>query len=718
MCHTIFFFFLSQLRNLQKMKFNKRLRRLLRVQWEEQYVNYKRLKQELKRCKAVASSGQAVHEFLLALDDELAKVNAFVELQRVTLSDQLDATVRSLHGGCLSADEHAHAQRLFAALQTELIALRSYTELNYVAVLKIVKKANKVLQPSPIIEAHALLLRQPFYTGTELSHLLTRVDIVASQLAALAHGTALPDASEQRNYTCAICLDLLAQPVVLPCSHRFCAACIAQHLDSAAAARDAANAANAATHAPHPAASHSRANSASADKPMLNTHQIFDLMRHQGPAASCPICRRAVNPLSVQVDTILERFIVRSFGQHSLDAEKSAPEPVGALLPPPALPAAVVPRFTEHPSRVGAYSIGDLLGRGRYAHVYIGQRSLSAVPHAIKVFKGVREAQHLNNAGLFEAVAGDKVAESLLTVQQQTVFRIAAEALRTAATELAVLRAIAPFACPFLPELIDVVYVAQSRSSSIANSTTTTTTTTTDAAQGTTTTAADMDEDKPSGVTDDNNTTDDDSGDDEQSSDVEDEDVSALPSNDARCWAIVLPLYSGGDLAGYVDSSRGVPERTARLLLRQLVSATATLHAAGFVHRDIKADNVLIRSLDAPLMPPGTPHLVLCDMGLAVQIGTRNLAPAGTLEYIPPEALTNSYVAAEAFDVWSLGILLFATVAHRFPFNTVDAIRQGSYSMSRRFSSPLARLMQQLLDPNPLTRITLAQLTNDPWFRA
>jgi serine/threonine protein kinase len=667
------------------MKFNKRLRRLLRPLWEEQYINYKRLKQELKRCLMLAD-GVRVHTFLLALDDELGKVNAFFETQRSMLADQLDATVRSLHAGCLSDGESAHAQRLFVSLQAELAALRSYAELNYVAVLKIVKKANKVLQPTPVVQAHALLLRQPFYTDTDLSRLLTRVDIVAAQLA--VHDARVPPAApDPTAYTCSICLDLLSSPVVLPCSHRFCASCIAQHLD-AALARDASTASS--------SRSASRATDAG-DKPMLNTHEMYDLMRHQpAPAASCPICRRAVNPLSVQVDTILERFIVRSFGQSSLDAEKQLDE---QPLVPPLAPALVRAVVTEHPTRVGAYSLGDLLGRGRYAHVYIGQRSLSSVPHAVKVFKGVREANAQTLSGIAEAAPGDKVAEAALTVQQQTVFRLAAEAETTAVTEVAVLRAVAPYSCAHLPELVDVVYMKTSRNVAASRHAAPHAA----AQQGG---ATDMDADESH------------DSDDEQSSDVEDEDVAALDETNGRCWAIVLPLYGGGDLAGFVDASRGVPEHVARLLMRQLIAALATMHAAGYIHRDVKADNVLIRSLDAPLMPPGTPHLVLCDMGLAVRIATPNLSPAGTLEYIPPEALCRTYVAAPPFDVWSLGILLFAMVAHRFPFNSVESIRAGNYSMSRRFSAPLSRLMEKILCADPARRITIMQIASDPWFRA
>ena len=287
------------------------------------------------------------------------------------------------------------------------------------------------------------------------------------------------------------------------------------------------------------------------------------------------LCRRAVDPLQVEVDTILERFIERSFGEASADNDgDGATQPLEQHVPPP-------PSFkpaSEHPSHAGAYSLGDLLGRGRYAQVYIGQRSLSAVPHAVKVFGSVREAQrlaHSRNQPSIEALGGDKAALSLLTVQQQTIYRAAVEAGRTAVAEIDVLRAVAPYACPYLPELVDVVRLkratanrsaAHQRSGSSAN--------------------ADLvDEDSDAVSIDD-----DDDDDDDESSDVEDEDVDALErsSNSAPCLAIVLPLYSGGDLAGYVDATRGVPERIARLLMRQLVSATVTLHAAGYLHRDIK----------------------------------------------------------------------------------------------------------------------------------
>lgn len=51
-----------------------------------------------------------------------------------------------------------------------------------VAVLKIVKKANKVLELDPLIQAAAILLRQDFYVSTRLSSILTRVDLLICEM--------------------------------------------------------------------------------------------------------------------------------------------------------------------------------------------------------------------------------------------------------------------------------------------------------------------------------------------------------------------------------------------------------------------------------------------------------------------------------------------------------------------------------------------------------
>ena len=71
--------------------------------------------------------------FLLALDAELAKVNSFYETNCVQLTDQLSAAESTLKYGCLDRSERDIALKVFAAVQRELIELRSYTELNYVA---------------------------------------------------------------------------------------------------------------------------------------------------------------------------------------------------------------------------------------------------------------------------------------------------------------------------------------------------------------------------------------------------------------------------------------------------------------------------------------------------------------------------------------------------------------------------------------------------------
>ena len=198
-------------------------------------------------------------------------------------------------------------------------------------------------------------------------------------------------------------------------------------------------------------------------------------------------------------------------------------------------------------------------------------------------------------------------------------------------------------------------------------------------------------------------------------SDIEDEvddggDDDALAARPIQ--ALILPLFSGGDLATFCDASRGVSESLAKRIMRQLVSAVATLHSAGFVHRDIKADNVLVQSVD----DDGCPHVILCDFGLSVREGAGPLRPSGTLEYIAPEATLQNYTATASIDCWALGVLLFALVAHRFPFANVQAIRSCRYAPSRRFSSQLTAFLARILVEAPAQRLTVDQFFNDPWW--
>jgi serine/threonine protein kinase len=63
-----------------------------------------------------------------------------------------------------------------------------------------------------------------------------------------------------------------------------------------------------------------------------------------------------------------------------------------------------------------------------------------------------------------------------------------------------------------------------------------------------------------------------------------------------------------------------------------------------------------------------------------------------------------------------MGVLLFALVAHRFPFDSVHSIRTSNYVPSRRFSSSLTAVIASMLQVDPARRVTCKQLLKAAWF--
>jgi Protein kinase domain len=127
----------------------------------------------------------------------------------------------------------------------------------------------------------------------------------------------------------------------------------------------------------------------------------------------------------------------------------------------------------------------------------------------------------------------------------------------------------------------------------------------------------------------------------------------------------IMEYLPGGSLAELMADRRPWTADAALPLLDQVAAALAHLHALHVVHRDVKPQNLLLRSR-VPL------SLALADFGLArTVVMTRELRTrAMTLAYAAPEAVGGETSAA--LDWWALGVILLQLLTGAHPFERSD----------------------------------------------
>jgi serine/threonine-protein kinase len=125
----------------------------------------------------------------------------------------------------------------------------------------------------------------------------------------------------------------------------------------------------------------------------------------------------------------------------------------------------------------------------------------------------------------------------------------------------------------------------------------------------------------------------------------------------------VMPYVPGPCLARRIAAGPRLSEREASALVSSLADAVAAAHAAGIVHRDIKAENVLLED--------GRP--ILADFGVAT-LHTSDHSRSelslglGTVACMAPEQLLGRPDSDGRSDVYSLGVLAFQLLTGRPPF--------------------------------------------------
>ncbi|XP_012693784.1 serine/threonine-protein kinase MARK1-like isoform X2 [Clupea harengus] len=178
---------------------------------------------------------------------------------------------------------------------------------------------------------------------------------------------------------------------------------------------------------------------------------------------------------------------------------------------------------------------------------------------------------------------------------------------------------------------------------------------------------------------------------------------------------LIMEYASGGEVFDYLVAHGRMKEKEARAKFRQIVSAVEYCHQKMIVHRDLKAENLL---LDADM------NIKIADFGFSNEftMGSKLDTFCGSPPYAAPELFQGKKYDGPEVDVWSLGVILYTLVSGSLPFDGQnlkelrERVLKGKYRIPFYMSTDCENLLKKLLVLNPVKRGSLEQVMKDRWM--
>lgn len=191
--------------------------------------------------------------------------------------------------------------------------------------------------------------------------------------------------------------------------------------------------------------------------------------------------------------------------------------------------------------------------------------------------------------------------------------------------------------------------------------------------------------------------------------------------------------YCESELGAFIKSKTDgfLDQNENRVLVRQLSSAIKYLHQNSIAHRDLKMENILVKTPESD-----TFQTKITDFGLAekqsvsTQSGKREFLEqfCGTPVYMAPEILQKHSYSVKC-DIWSLGLIVYESMTGQFAFerenltdeDLVELIINADFNYDQRvlkqYPETARSMLKRMLQKDPAKRMTAGEILEWNWVQ-
>ncbi|XP_035241289.1 serine/threonine-protein kinase SIK2 [Anguilla anguilla] len=178
---------------------------------------------------------------------------------------------------------------------------------------------------------------------------------------------------------------------------------------------------------------------------------------------------------------------------------------------------------------------------------------------------------------------------------------------------------------------------------------------------------------------------------------------------------LVTEYAKNGEIFDYLANHGRLSEPEARRKFWQILSAVEYCHNRNIVHRDLKAENLLL---------DGHMNIKIADFGFGnfFQPGEPLATWCGSPPYAAPEVFEGQQYEGPQLDIWSMGVVLYVLVCGALPFDgpTLPVLRQrvleGRFRIPYFMTEDCEHLIRRMLVLDPSKRLSVAQIKEHRWM--